>query len=481
MAMFLKSKGRFLVRDILNVLDNENDFLTMQQIAQRLEYPAVNSIRNTCHELKNQINELYSPEEIEFIISQRGGVRMDRKKVNLHLLTQAINERSIRYNTTVSLLINRDLSTLDYCEENFISKSTLIRKMRRTSRLFSNYGLNISISDRMKLTGKESIVRIAEFTFLSLNYENLTMFLFYSQAEDYLLQSNQIFHYLNLSLAENEIEYLAMFFFTNQYAIKEGHLLNEDAELLSFFENYKFVRKPDFLTGWTENDWKFFLLFLYTLNYISLEKAVQVKKTNPFAEEIKHWISCFEDHYFIMNKKQKSKVEERLTKQLQYDAIIKPGVDIMPYFKNLDVDYIQKMFPIYFSRFEKFWQDFTEVVPVYTRRPSIKLSSLLNCIYFVPLLTYMPEVSIFVCTNTSKTYQQFLEEKIHVHLRDRVIKFEEDIHLADVIVTTINSLEASSDQQAIIQVRPTLTKKDLDRIKTAVETRRKAVAKNNND
>lgn len=213
MAMFLKSKGRFLVRDILNVLDNENDFLTMQQIAQRLEYPAVNSIRNTCHELKNQINELYSPEEIEFIISQRGGVRMDRKKVNLHLLTQAINERSIRYNTTVSLLINRDLSTLDYCEENFISKSTLIRKMRRTSRLFSNYGLNISISDRMKLTGKESIVRIAEFTFLSLNYENLTMFLFYSQAEDYLLQSNQIFHYLNLSLAENEIEYLAMFFF----------------------------------------------------------------------------------------------------------------------------------------------------------------------------------------------------------------------------------------------------------------------------
>ncbi|QXN87153.1 hypothetical protein KV134_01305 [Tetragenococcus halophilus] len=153
----------------------------------------------------------------------------------------------------------------------------------------------------------------------------------------------------------------------------------------------------------------------------------------------------------------------------------------MPYFKNLDVDYIQKMFPIYFSRFEKFWQDFTEVVPVYTRRPSIKLSSLLNCIYFVPLLTYMPEVSIFVCTNTSKTYQQFLEEKIHVHLRDRVIKFEEDIHLADVIVTTINSLEASSDQQAIIQVRPTLTKKDLDRIKTAVETRRKAVAKNNND
>ncbi len=78
----------------------------MQQISQKLEYPTVNSVKNTCHYLKKQINELYSPKEIEFIISQHGGVRMKRKRVNFHLLIQAINEKSIRYNTTLSLLIN---------------------------------------------------------------------------------------------------------------------------------------------------------------------------------------------------------------------------------------------------------------------------------------------------------------------------------------------------------------------------------------
>ncbi|MCO8295281.1 helix-turn-helix domain-containing protein [Tetragenococcus halophilus] len=95
---------------------------------------------------------------------------MKRKKVNFNLLTQAINEKSIRYNTTLSLLINRDLSTLDHCEENFISKSTLIRKMKKTVRLLGNYDLHISISDRMKLTGNENMIRIGEFIFLSLNY-----------------------------------------------------------------------------------------------------------------------------------------------------------------------------------------------------------------------------------------------------------------------------------------------------------------------
>lgn len=256
--MFLKNKGHFLIRDILNILDYENHFLTMQQISQKLEYPTVNSVKNTCHYLKKQINELYSPKEIEFIISQHGGVRMKRKRVNFHLLIQAINEKSIHYNTTLSLLINRNLSTLDHCEENFISKSTLIRKMKKTVRLLSNYNVYISISDRMKLTGNESMIRIGAFAFLSLNYEDLSMFLYYSQVKDYLLQTNQIFHYLNLSLNENEIEYLSIWVFVNQHAIEEGFLLNDVPELAGFFENYRFIDKPNFLSDWEENDWKFF-------------------------------------------------------------------------------------------------------------------------------------------------------------------------------------------------------------------------------
>ncbi|MCO7026737.1 helix-turn-helix domain-containing protein [Tetragenococcus halophilus] len=480
MAMFIKSKGRFLVRDILNVLEEENGFLTMQQIAQRLEYPSIHSVKNTCHDLKKRIDELYSSDDIEFIISQRGGVRMKRNKVNLHLLTQAINESSVRYNTTLSLLINRELVTLDYCEKNFISKSTLVRKMRRTSRLLSHYGLNISISDRIKLTGKESMVRIGEFIFLTLNYESLSAFLFYPQDENYLQQTNQVFHYLNLSLAENEIEYLAIWFFVNQYSIEEGYLLDENFELLNFFEDYEFIEKPHFLSDWSENNWKFFLLFLYTMDYISLEKAIAVKKNNPFAEEINQWIACFEEHYFVMDKNQKEITEKKLTKQLQYDAIIKPGMDVMPYLENLDVTYLQERFPIYFSHFEKFWKNFTDSNPIYAKRPSAKLSSILNCIYFVPLLTYMPEVSIFVCTNTSKAHQYLLKEKIHVHLRDRVIKFEEDIHLADIIVTTLNSLEVTSEKQTLVQIRPASPTKDLARIKAVVETRVQTAAKNHN-
>ncbi|MCF1620002.1 helix-turn-helix domain-containing protein [Tetragenococcus koreensis] len=403
---------------------------------------------------------------------------MKRKKVNFNLLTQAINEKSIRYNTTLSLLINRELSTLDHCEENFISKSTLIRKMKKTVHLLSNYGLYISISDRMKLTGNESMIRIGEFIFLSLNYEDLSMFLFYSQAKDYLLQTNRIFHYLNLSLSEIEIEYLSIWVFINQHAIEEGHLLNDDPELSGFFENYKFVEKPSFLTDWKENDWKFFLLCLYTLDYISLENTVEIKTINPFAKEIEQWIDCFERHYFFMNKEQKRFIEEKLTKQLQSDSMIKLGTDIMPYLENLDINYLEKRYPIYFSYFEKFWRNFSEIEPIYAKHPSIKHASLLNCIYFVPLLTFMPEVSIFLCTNTSKAHLHLLKEKIDVHLKDRNIKFVENIHFADVIVTTINSLEAISEQQTIIQVRPSLPKNDLNRIKSTVKLRNKRPAKN---
>lgn len=403
---------------------------------------------------------------------------MKRKRVNFHLLIQAINEKSIRYNTTLSLLINRNLSTLDHCEENFISKSTLIRKMKKTVHLLSNYNVYISISDRMKLTGNESMIRIGAFAFLSLNYEDLSMFLYYSQVKDYLLQTNQIFHYLNLSLNENEIEYLSIWVFVNQHAIEEGFLLNDVPELAGFFENYKFIDKPNFLIDWEENDWKFFLLCLYTLDYISLGKAVEIKKGNPFSKEIEQWIACFERHYFFMTKEQKRFIEKKLAKQLQCDSMTKLETDMMPFLENLDISYLEKRYPIYFSHFDKFWQSFLEVEPIYANRPSIKHASLLNCIYFVPLLTFMPEVSIFLCTNTSKAHRHLLKEKIDVHLKDRNIKFEENIHFADIIVTTINSLEAVSDQQTVIQVRPSLPKNDLNRIKATVKKRNKRSAKN---
>ncbi|GFK28247.1 hypothetical protein [Tetragenococcus halophilus] len=158
--------------------------------------------------------------------------------------------------------------------------------------------------------------------------------------------------------------------------------------------------------------------------------------------------------------------------------MIKLGTDIMPYLENLDINYLEKRYPIYFSYFEKFWRNFSEIEPIYAKHPSIKHASLLNCIYFVPLLTFMPEVSIFLCTNTSKAHLHLLKEKIDVHLKDRNIKFVENIHFADVIVTTINSLEAISEQQTIIQVRPSLPKNDLNRIKSTVKLRNKRPAKN---
>jgi len=131
------------------------------------------------------------------------------------------------------------------------------------------------------------------------------MFLFCSQAKDYLLQTNQIFHYLNLSLSEIEIEYLSIWVFVNQNAIEEGYLLNDELKLSGFFENYKFVDKPNFLVDWKENDWEFFLLFLYTLDYISLEKIVEIKRINPFAKEIEQWIDSFERYYFFYEQRTK--------------------------------------------------------------------------------------------------------------------------------------------------------------------------------
>ncbi|GMA44410.1 hypothetical protein GCM10025853_18670 [Tetragenococcus halophilus subsp. halophilus DSM 20339] len=187
------------------------------------------------------------------------------------------------------------------------------------------------------------------------------MFLFYSQAKDYLLQTNRIFHYLNLSLNEIEIEYLSIWVFVNQYAVEEGYLLNDDPELSGFFENYKFVDKPNFLIDWKENDWKFFLLFLYTLDYISLEKAIEVKKINPFSKEIEQWIACFEQHYFFMTKEQKRFTEKKLTKQLQCDAMIKLEADIMPYLEDLDINYLEKNILFIFPILKNFGETFQKL------------------------------------------------------------------------------------------------------------------------
>ncbi|HLQ39522.1 MAG TPA: helix-turn-helix domain-containing protein [Tetragenococcus sp.] len=467
--MYLAKNNHFLKRDILDLLDNQTDFLTMTQIVESLKYPSLHAVKSSCHLLKENIDQLYDPTELELIISQRGGVRLKRNNVSLQKLTDNINSQAIAYQLTVQLLANKMLNVNRYCEENYLSKSTLARYAKKAKifiKKFGPSGIDITLSDSIRITGEEAILRITFYFILKSGYNRLTKV---ADKKRILKQTKQILHYLNISVNQTQLQHLALWVFVCQNAVDHKWLLQKEENFFTYANSYQYIAQPDFLVDWQAADWQLFLLFFYSLGYISVNGAVILKQDDLFKETIDCWFASFEKYFFAATKEQKEQMTAVLQHQIQYYRLTQFTDNIQEAIESPRMPFFEEHYPVYSRKFQGFWQDFTLCLPDSTMANGLYADSLTDCIALAPLDYFMPRLLIYVITETTAMHMKLIEGIIKNYCANYKIDFVNDFHEADIIISSVNFVDPLEDWQILINIRTSLPKNDLKHIYQVVK------------
>jgi len=466
--MFLPLRDQFLRRDILDLLDNESDFVPMQEIADRLEYPSVSAVRSMCDDLRRKIRDLYSSEEMEFIISVRGGVKLIRHGTNLQLLLEKVTDGSVAVQAALQLFFQREFSVLDYCESHYISKSTLLRKMKQANDWISKFGPTMTFANTIKLHGNEANIRVVHYFFLKLGYETLDSFSGIDNPEYYVELTKKIFEYLKLPYIETQAEHVAFWVFVNQHAVENQFPVKSSDPMLKTKEFYHFIDKPDFLTQWQIIDWELFLLFFYAMGYMPINESVTLKDANPFKKIIQTWISTFESTFFSIPKEKIAPLKITLQRQLQYIEMTRLDSSVMFFTESVHPEKIKIYYPKFYRIFIEFWQNLTAENILDSHMSGFQIPSFFNCVDLVTFSFYMPKIYLFIFHDTTMMYARYVEKRLTNILAQFNIEFVDDYKKADLIISTVDFLDPLTEGQELLQIRGSFSENDQKSIKRAV-------------
>ena len=459
--MYLPQKNRFLHRDILDLLEKETDFITMKEMVERLKYPSLHAVKNACHELQEVVGEVYAPENLELIISVRGGIRLKRLNTNLQKLTQVLNNQSLSFQLALQVFDKRIYPVAKFCEENFISRSTLFRHLKKTNDFFARYSaseIKITLSDSLKMTGAESSIRIIYYLLLKSNFDSLED---QTDWNEMIQLTKKILSFLDIPSTETQTQHLALWVYVCQKAINKClHITENDSNFMnkSFFT---FAEKPNFLDDWHQSDWEFFLLFLWALEYMPVNQAVIVENDTLYKTQLAVWFEAFEKEFFPVTRTKKEELVPTLRRQLQYVEMtkFKDGFEEVLEFPKPEM--IQENYPTYYQHFLKFWESFTQKLSSEKPLAALRSPSFGNCLSLVELTYFMPSVSIYVITELTSLVNHFIQEKVKTYCSRFKISFVDDYQQADVIVSSVTFLDSIKPNQKLIMIRASLSENDL--------------------
>ena len=468
MFLMYKNQGdRSLKQDILELLDDQDGYLSMQEIVNRLEYPTLNAVKTTCKMLQEEITQLYDPTQMELIISVRGGVKLRRYGVYFQALSENEFGNSVTFNMIVFLLLERIVVTSELADKLYVSQSTLLRKLKRHKLLTDNWDIKITCSDTISLSGDEGLIRFLHFLLLIMSYKSINQF---PEATSSRHKAQKIMDYLQVNVHENQLLQCVALVFAIDNGLEKKRKLSPTDQTSAYFKYYEYPAKPDFLS-WSNEDWQFFLLVLYLTDFDFGRTLIQRKDDcQLFAAERKVFLTTFEKRFRLLSSKEADLLLDHLSRQLQYHAIMPMNKLVFSSFKNQGKKKIAEIYPAFIQRFEDFYLELEQNCETFKKAPYLKANTLLNCIQLIPLNAFSPCVKIYVYSSLSSLLVGNLQKEIQTELIYYQSEFVTDFRQADLILSTAPFLEPLKKNQYLLQISASISKNDRKSIHSRIQT-----------
>lgn len=454
----------FLKTKIIELLNNHVDYISTEQICQEFESYSRSMIRNTCLELQADFEELYTPEEAEFQITKRDGIKLIRRGVNIQRLIENLFTKSMSYDIICKLFLDKEVLTADFCEEHYISKSTLSRKLKQLNLVLNDYDLHITLSEHMSLKGPESRIRLLYQLYFHSVHKDLERLPWYSKEAPYLPLAKQLVDYLKLENYRRTLSDAYLFVHIFCQRVENGYSAEPDDPSLKHVDDYEFIEKPDFLANWTESDWQVFLLVMYTINISSDPIFLQKKTTYIFEKEVQIWLNTCDAQIASLSLEKRPRLGQGLDRQLQFNDILSLSPMLLDMVGMYSLGYFEKDFPDYLIHFETFWESLSQQSEVFANSAYLRAIAMFNWIAYLDLTVFNPRIKLFVHSDVMKLHQSFVQKRINYRLSKYMVDFVASPQEADLIISTVDLSEDDFPEEKVIQICASLPNSDLQMI-----------------
>lgn len=452
-----------LKRDILDTLENTNEYLSIKQITEILGYPSLNSVKQACTELKQQFEQLYSKEEAEFVVKVSEGVKLIRQSVNSQPLVEELFINDLIYPLLSNLLINRTISMNLFLEENYISRSTLYNRIRSLNKILNPYGLHISLASRITLKGEEHQLRMFAYLFFFVCHRMIQFIPAITLSEQLEMEelTADIFDYLAIPLSKNQKQKLAIFTHINNNGAKHTPLSKNS--LFQSISTIRYPEKPAFLSHWSLADWQFYVSFLYVYNAVdsTYDHQLLTKTDIVYKEDIGTWLALFEKYVSPLDQEQKNLAQLLLDKHLIFIKNLPLEKNFLDNFKGINEKALQQQFPEFTTGFQHFWKKLVEEKSIYQDAEYVRRMSLITAIKLIRFEDMIPTLKIYVFTDISELHKNHFQARLKNSLSGYTLVFVENHQEADLIISTITFLEELKEQQRALHVRSSFTILDM--------------------
>lgn len=144
--MYGISSNAWLKQSILFALEEETEFISSRELTYIVGDYSQSTIKKICRDIQEDIESLYPSDLVTLIIDQRNGIKLIRKPyVNLQKLLSTIFSAELGYELLQQLLLQRTISTIDFCNTYYISESQLRRKIKDINASLVKHDISISL------------------------------------------------------------------------------------------------------------------------------------------------------------------------------------------------------------------------------------------------------------------------------------------------------------------------------------------------
>ena len=470
--MLLGLDKEFLLKtQLLQLLDDADGFLTTNEIAQKISHFSADTIQQTCRLLKDDLQALHPSSECELIISKRYGIRLTRNNVTLKQLINFYAEQDLSFILLRKILHYRELTSVDFYEEQHISESTLRRKVKSINTNLNKYDIHITFAQKIKLTGSEFAIRSFYFSFLFLLYRQLTSLPLLDEPGIFESRSLKILDYLEIHLTMKEFDVFALVYYAYEHGVHSGvpfQLSNEEEEI---FHQFHFPAKPLFLNNWSLIEWQFFLLFLYSSELFNYNFGVVLKDSAiPNAlEDSGNWIAAFQKTFQPLNMKQQKFILYSINKYQTLSHFVFMRDEMFSLFRIVNYYSLKKAAPVYYERFKEFWELFTKLSPELNTN-LFRLKSFALMTNFAPLVAPLAPITIAIYSEFSGFLSNYLMDHITLYFKANYkITFVDSFLDADLVISTTTIHPDELLGTPLVIVEPTLNANDFFLIQQRIQ------------
>lgn len=469
--LFGFDKTLWTIKDILLLLNEHPNFIPSQQLAQQLGYSS-SHILKLCNQLKFYIQECYPNQELQLIVNKRHGIQLViYSNQNISKLLYFIFSKDLALAVYQELFAKQVISTDEFCQKNFVSLSTLQRKIKRMNETITTYGLHICFSQHnFHISGKETTIRTFIFFLHLASDRQFPAFESLADPPNLMTRCKDIIHYLTLSFREPQFRVFQLLVTVFEERKQSANSLSLQLEF-AYSRLFDFPEKPKFLADWSTEEWQFFLILAFCMDLISFNISTD-NSEYPGTElhlVMQDWLQSFEKVFIKPTFAQQKFLHNSLVKVLLFYQFLVIDNALLSLFLSYNLDQFNRNYPVFSYRFNEFWALFSKKQPQWADN-YFKMKSFLLCEYFFPVSLCLPEIRIYVYSDLTFLSLQRMKNNLLLYFSNKYkLVLVESKEQADIVIGPIDLRgKELLEHQQFVMTSLQLTKKDLTHIEKVI-------------